>query len=273
MGVLALSFRAPQAFAGLDRDFLLTVAGQCALALSRARLFEELEARVHERTLALEHTGQQLQALSARLQVLREEERTHMAREIHDELGQQLTSLKIDVAQLSKAIEREPPAALHSRTRALAELLDTMIQTVRRIATDLRPAVLDDFGLLAAIEWQVQEFRARTGIACRFNTNVSELALDAATATALFRTLQEALTNITRHARAAEVEVSLLREETGLLLQVRDNGLGISDRQRLGSGSLGLMGMRERMRQLSGEFTIDSVPGQGTTVTVRVPVK
>jgi len=248
------------------------VAGQCALALSRARLFEELEARVHERTLALEHTGQQLQALSARLQVLREEERTHMAREIHDELGQQLTSLKIDVTQLNKAIDRDDRAALAARTQALAALLDTMIQTVRRIATDLRPAVLDDFGLLAAIEWQVQDFQGRSGINCRFSSNVQELKLEAPVATALFRMFQEALTNIARHAQATRVDADLAVEAGRLTLQVRDNGLGITDRQRLGTGSLGLVGMRERVRQIGGEFQIQSIPGQGTTVAVSVPI-
>jgi signal transduction histidine kinase len=272
MGALTLSFRVPQVFARLDRDFLLTVAGQCALALGRARLFTELEARVRERTLALESTGQQLQALSARLQVLREEERTHIAREIHDELGQQLTSLKIDVTQLNKAIDRDDRAALAARTQALAALLDTMIQTVRRIATDLRPAVLDDFGLLAAIEWQVQEFQSRSGIACRFSSNVPELKLEAPVATALFRMFQEALTNIARHAQATHVEAVLAVEGARLTLEVSDNGLGITDRQRLGTGSLGLVGMRERVRQIGGEFQIQSAPGQGTTITVRVPI-
>jgi signal transduction histidine kinase len=193
-----------------------------------------------------------------------------MAREIHDELGQQLTSLKIDVAQLSRAIDRDERAALRERAQAVAGLLDTMIQTVRRIATDLRPAVLDDFGLLAAIEWQVQDFQARTGIDCRFTANVQELPLAAPVATALFRLFQEALTNIARHAQARHVEVTLAREAAGLLLRVRDDGQGISDQQRLATGSLGLMGMRERVRQLGGEFEIDSAPGQGTVVTVRV---
>lgn len=272
MGALTLSFRAPQAFARLDRDFLLTVAGQCALALGRARLFAELEARVQERTAALEHSGQRLQALSARLQLLREEERTHMAREIHDELGQQLTGLKLDVAQLGRALGREDEAALRQRAEALARMLDTMIQTVRRIATDLRPAVLDDFGLLAAIEWQVQEFQTRTGLACRFETNMDELAVAAPVATALFRLLQEALTNILRHAHARQVEVTLTGADDHLWLRVRDDGQGMHQRERQGTGSLGLMGMRERVRQLEGEFAIESTPGAGTTVVVRVPL-
>ncbi len=272
MGALALSFRAPQAFARLDRSFLLAAAGQCALALGRAHLYGELEMRVQERTLALEHSSQQMQALSARLQVLREEERTAMAREIHDELGQQLTGLKLDVAQLSKAIQREPAEALQARTQALAAELDTMIQTVRRIATNLRPSVLDDFGLLAAIEWQVQEFRSRTGIACRFSTNAPDLQLETPVATALFRMFQEALTNIVRHAQATQVEVELSLDGHTLRLQVRDDGQGITDRQRLATGSLGLVGMRERVRLLEGDFDIQSWPGRGTTVTVKVPL-
>jgi signal transduction histidine kinase len=273
MGALALSFRAPQAFARLDRDFALTVAGQGALALGRARLYEELEARVRERTAELVTAGERLQALSARLQNLQEEERAHMAREIHDELGQQLTSMKMDVAQLNKAIERNNPAALRERVQGLSALLDAMIQTVRRIATDLRPPMLDDFGLLAAVEWQTQEFARRTGIVCHYSANVRELPLAAPMATALFRILQEALTNIARHARARQVEVTLAQEPGTLRLWVRDDGQGLSDRQRLGTGSLGLLGMRERARQLGGEVSLDSTPGAGTTLTVRVPLE
>jgi signal transduction histidine kinase len=151
-------------------------------------------------------------------------------------------------------------------------LIDSTVQTIRRIATDLRPGILDDFGLMAAIEWQLQEFQTRAGIECRLSSKVGHLNLDPETSTALFRVFQETLTNVARHANATQVEVLLEEQPNALLLQVRDNGRGISERETFGTKSLGLLGIRERVRLLSGELSIQGNPGKGTTVQVRIPL-
>lgn len=254
------------------------MARLAAVAAHNAQLFEEaqalnadLEARVNQRTEQLQRAQAEAQALSQRLLEAREEERTNIAREIHDELGQQLTGLKMDVRQLGKALDQEAPEALQAKTEAMAAMLDRTIQTVRQIATSLRPAILDDFGLVAAIEWQVQELQARTGIAARFESQVDSLDLDRAATTAVFRACQEALTNVARHAQATAVEVTIQPAPEGCLITIQDNGRGISEAARLGGKSLGLLGMRERIQLVHGNLTIQGVPGAGTTVRLSIP--
>jgi len=223
----------------------------------------------------LKHYSAQLRALSAHLQSVREEERGRIAREIHDELGQALTGLKMEVAWLDKRLaqaEGELTRPLLAKTRAISMMLDAMIQTVRKIATDLRPGVLDALGLTAAIEWQIQEFRARTGINCQVRVAPEPLALDPERATAVFRIFQEILTNITRHAEATRVLISLDVQGGDLLLRVKDNGKGIPELEVSRSHSLGLLGMRERALLLGGEVRIRGAARQGTTVTVRIPL-
>jgi signal transduction histidine kinase len=239
----------------------------------------ELAQRIQERTADLEAANQelttsaaQMQALSANLLTAREDERTEMAREIHDELGQQLTGLKMELARLDKSLDQGAIAQLHTQTRALSELLDITIQTVRRIAKRLRPAVLDEFGLVAAIEWQLQEFQTRSGIAGHLTSSIDQVHLDSRRSIHLLRVFQEALTNIARHAQATQVDVTLSEQSGSLILQIRDNGLGISEQAMLRTQSLGLIGMRERARHLSGELEIQGIAGQGTTVTLKVPL-
>ena len=247
-----------------------------ALALpSPARLAaanRELEQEVHARQQAEDEqrrSFEQLRALAARMQTAREEERTRVAREIHDELGQALTAIKIDLtALLPNVLADAGPNP--QRYQTVFRVLDEAIQSVRRIATDLRPGVLDDLGLLAAIEWAVDEFQVRTGIQSYVSLPDAELVLDAESSTALFRILQEALTNVARHARATRVTVRLAQADRGLSLEVQDNGDGIPEVQ-LASRSLGVLGMRERAILLGGEFSIGSTPKNGTTVTVRIP--
>lgn len=217
---------------------------------------------------ALHRSREQLRRLSARLQAVREEERTYMAREIHDQLGGAMTGLKMDVA----ALRRNLQTTLLEKTDAISGLIDDTIQTVRRIATELRPAILDDFGLVAAIEWQLQEFQSRANIRCNLSTDATDIPLDPERSTAVFRVFQETLTNVARHANATQVDVHL-QELTGqLILRVHDNGRGISAEEISGSKSLGLVGMQERIHLLSGELDIQGAPGQGTTILVKIPL-
>jgi signal transduction histidine kinase len=205
-----------------------------------------------------------------RLESLREEERARIAREVHDELGGALTAIKMDLSRLAR---RAAPhgSDLPEALSVTSSLIDNTIQTVRRIATDLRPALLDDFGVLAAIEWQAQEFTRRTGIECVLEFEADELELNDQAATALFRIFQETLTNVARHADATEVRVALAREPASLVLSMRDNGQGFKVDEAARSPSLGLAGMRERVFSVAGELDIQSTPGEGTTVTVTIP--
>ena len=213
----------------------------------------------------------QLRELSARLQSVREEERTLIARVIHDELGQTLTGLKMDVAWLQRHLDRQQPALLE-KTQAMSDLIDTTIQTVRRISSELRPGLLDDLGLVATIEWQLQEFQTRSGIQGKLISASEETTLDADGATAAFRIFQEILTNVARHAQATQVEVSLEESTAFLTLQVQDNGRGITESEIHSPKSIGLLGMQERARLRAGEVHFQGTPGQGTTVTVRLPL-
>jgi PAS domain S-box-containing protein len=218
----------------------------------------------------LQRSLEQLRALAARLQRVREEERTRVAREIHDELGQALTAIKIDLANLISELpaEQKQPS---SRAESILKQVDETILAVRRIATQLRPGILDDAGLAAAIEWAAEEFETRTGTKVRLDLPEGDLDADRERATALFRIFQETLTNVARHANATEVTVRLAREKDDFVLEVRDNGEGVSEDQLAEGGSLGILGMRERALLLGGELTILGAPGSGTTVRVRIP--
>jgi signal transduction histidine kinase len=204
-------------------------------------------------------------------QIGREEDRARMAREVHDELGQALTGLKMDLAWLRKHTgprQRE----LLLKFRDMSDLVDTTIQGVRRIATELRPGMLDDLGLVPAMEWQLQEFQKRRGILCTFASSLEEAPLNAEETTVLFRILQETLTNVARHAAATRVDVSFDEEDGYVRLRVHDNGRGITESEVSGATSFGLLGMRERVRLRSGDFAIEGAPGQGTTVVITLPL-
>ena len=220
----------------------------------------------------LRKSNEQLRALSARLQTVREEERTLVAREIHDELGQFLTALKMDIAWLARKMPKGPNSWVQ-RAKSMAQLVDTTIDIVRKISAQLRPGLLDDLGLKAAMEWQLQEFQARTGIKCRFTSNREEFSLNREHRTAAFRIFQETLTNVARHAKTSRVEVGLNDQDGSLILEVRDRGKGITKRKVSSPQSLGILGMRERALLLGGEFQIRGVPGKGTTVTVKIPFR
>lgn len=213
----------------------------------------------------------QLRALTTYLQFVREEERTRIAREVHDELGQALTGLKLDMSWLALRLAKNSQS-LRDKANTMAAHIDETIQTVRRIATELRPGILDSLGLVAAIEWQANEFHSRTGIPCHVTVTAAETPLDQNFTTVFFRIFQETLTNIIRHARATAVEVQLQEIDSLLVLTVRDNGRGISEEEIANTRSIGLVGMRERATLIGGEVVLHGAPGQGTTVTLRVPL-
>jgi signal transduction histidine kinase/DNA-binding response OmpR family regulator len=218
----------------------------------------------------LQHSFDQLRALAARLQSAREEERKSVAREIHDELGQTLTAIKIE---LSSLLFEWPRAQKPSkRAESIARLIDQTIESVRRISTELRPSILDVLGLGAAIEWAAEEFQTRTGTRCHVDLLNDAPKIDPERAIAIFRIFQEALTNIARHSNATRVDVQLAGDDASLSLEVHDNGVGASDEQLSAKGSLGILGMRERALLLGGEFLISGAPNQGTLVKVRIPL-
>lgn len=240
-------------------------------------LNEKLDQRVQERTHQLAQANRelrdsldQLHALAARIQAIREEERTSIAREIHDELGQALTALKMDLVWL---MQRESPAdaSRRAKTSSMLKLIDGTISTVRKIAAELRPGMLDDLGLAAAIEWQAQEFQARTGVECQVFLPPEIFVLDEERSTAIFRIFQETLTNIARHAAARHVTVKMQRTPQELMLSVQDDGRGFEEAVVINESSLGLLGMKERALILGGTLEVRGFPGKGTKVTARIP--
>lgn len=220
----------------------------------------------------LRATLDQVRTLSGRVATVQEEERTRIARELHDELGGGLTCLKIDLSRLTTTvgddIGADAGAKLDHKIRSMIEQIDTTIASVQRLVTELHPSVLHDLGLVAAIEWQCQDFRMRTGIPCICVTSADDIAMEPERATALFRICQEALTNTARHAQATAVTVKLESwNNYSLRLVVADNGVGIPDKKVSDRRSLGLLGMKERAALFGGEVTIQGHPGKGTTVT------
>ena len=261
---------------GDDRVLLLSIErieldGQMCLLHSGQDITERTRAEIAVRT-----SEEQLRALSARLRSAREEEGTRIAREIHDELGGALTGLKWDLQGIRESLMASSNgggnAALAQKISSLADLVDTTISTVRRISSDLRPPVLDDLGLIAAVEWQAQQFQSRTGIRCECKTASDALDLDRDQATAVFRIFQEILTNVLRHSGATEILVEIHQDLSNFVLEVTDNGRGISERDTAGASSLGLLGMRERAVLAGGDVLIRSTEGRGTSVAVRVPL-
>jgi PAS domain S-box-containing protein len=244
---------------------LVKYLGHEASIVSFRDVTERMRAQ-EERQRSIE----QLRALAARLENIREEERKKVAREIHDQLGQALTAIKIDLRAM--VLELSADQKHHSkRTGSILKLVDETIRSVQRISTELRPGILDDLGLVAAIEWAGEEFEARTGTKCRLDLPEDEIPIDPERATAVFRIYQETLTNVARHADASEAEVRLAKNDRDLTLEVHDNGRGISKDQLSKADSLGILGMRERALLLGGEFTICGAPGKGTTVRVQIP--
>ena len=258
-GVLDVQSDLRDAFDEADQRTLETLAGQIAVAIENARLYEaERDAR------------DQLRDLVTYIQSAQEAERTHIAREILDEFGQLMAGLQMNLAWLRQRLTKSQ-GALTEKTHTMANIIDESIHVVRRLSGELRPSVLDHFGLVAAIRWQADAFAERTGITPQVRLDLDTDLVDPKLSTALFRILQEALSNVVLHAEATQVFIRLRLDEQRVALNVQDDGRGIMPEEADGARSLGLVGMRERARALGGDVTIDGIPGRGTTVTATIP--
>jgi len=219
----------------------------------------------------LKESHKQLRELSSYLENIREEERKHISREIHDELGQQLTLLKLDLLQMSKKLRPEEQEMIEKMKQADLLLGETM-RSVRKIATQLRPSILDNLGLVSALEWQSREFEKNFGVRCIFESLLNEPQFTTKQSNALFRIYQEALTNIARHAGATRVDAVLSQDDNKIVLEIRDNGKGFTMNDMTYKKTLGLKGMQERALMIDGDFHIESTPGQGTYIQISIPI-
>ncbi|HSU28180.1 MAG TPA: PAS domain S-box protein [Chitinophagaceae bacterium] len=218
----------------------------------------------------LKHSFKEIRMLTEHLQQIREQERTNIAREIHDELGQQLTVLKMDASWLTKKLSSSDES-IREKLKDLMQLLDGTVRSVRRISAELRPSLLDDLGLVAAIEWHLQEFEKRSGILIQFQVEEPDMPVPDELKTGLYRIFQESLTNVARHANATEVTVILASHGGNIVLSIEDNGGGFDRLKASGKKTLGILGMEERTSMMGGNYKITSSPGKGTIVTVSVP--
>jgi PAS domain S-box-containing protein len=257
-----------------------------------AKSRELLEVRVKERTVELRETNEKLVAeisrrtkmerelrisegklrrLSRHLDSMIEKEKEQISREVHDELGQALVAVQMDLQWMQKRLpEREE--SLLEKIKSMLEFVDTTSQVVRNISTRLRPRFLDDLGIVAAIEWQMKDFQARTGIKCRIVISPKKIDIDVDCAVTLLRMLQEALTNVAQHAKSTNVSVTLKKSTKSVLLKVKDNGKGISEESIRNPRALGLLGIKERAAAYGGYVRISGIPGRGTTLTVNIPL-
>ena len=207
--------------------------------------------------------------MTEHLQKIREEERITIAREIHDELGQQLTVLKMEVKGLNKKLNKSEDG-IKQRISDILDLLDTTVKSVRKISSELRPGLLHNLGLVAAMEWHLKEFEKRWGIKTIFNEPKEELEMSDSTKNGLFRIFQESLTNVSRHANANKVEVTLEQKDQQLILSIEDSGQGFEKENIAAKDTLGILGMKERSQMMGGNYDITSIPGKGTTVIVAI---
>jgi PAS domain S-box-containing protein len=225
---------------------------------------------------ALSRSEGELRALAAKLQLAREEEAIRIARELHDQLGRSLTSIKMDLLLVEKIVSGQPSAegihAINQKAKIMLESIEETVHVVRRISTELRPGILDDLGLAAAIEWQANNFQRRSAVSCIVKVPEADLEISREQATAFFRIFQEILTNVARHSKAGKLWVHLTAEDGEVVLEVEDDGVGISPEAAGQPHALGLVGMRERAAIFGGQVEIAGTPGKGTTVIVRMPI-
>jgi PAS domain S-box-containing protein len=238
-------------------------------------MLRDITARI-EAENALKASRQELRELSANLQSVREDEKTRIARELHDDLGQQLTALKMDLSSVEQSLAETPsaPEPVITQLRGMRRLIDSTVGSVRRIAADLRPVMLDDLGLLPAIDWLLNDYNTRYGLEIERRIEPGKTAFSRNGATTLFRIMQEALTNVVRHAEATRVSISLVCEDGECVLRIADNGRGARDAQATeghGEKSFGLLGIRERVHVLGGSVSIETAPERGFALTARIP--
>jgi signal transduction histidine kinase len=258
--------------AGFITSFLVWALLQTLTSSRRhaIKLAEDMTRELRDSQAKLQLSHQNLRRLAAHADRIKERERKRIAREIHDDLGQNLLALRIEADMLSSRTSARHPH-LHSRALSTVAQIDATIRSVRQIINDLRPNVLD-LGLSAAVEWQISEFRRRAGIDCEYVHQQTDIRVDDHCATALFRILQESLSNVVRHAHASNVCVTLALEAGTLKMTIADNGIGLPPSGRTKLGSFGLIGIEERIHILGGTFSLNSTPGKGTTISVTVPV-
>jgi len=271
IGVLASSFNKMAEDLSRHRRHLNELVEARTTELSDAN--RRLEVEIAERRRAereLHRSREELRRLASHLQSVREQERTDVAREIHDELGQALTALKLDLHWVGQRLA-DGRAGVRAKIAGMSKAVDATVQAVRRISSQLRPKLLDDLGLSAALEWQARDFEQRAGVACQIRSEPDDVVLDPARSTALFRIFQETLTNVARHAQASRVDVVLRDFADAVEMTVSDDGTGIPPQAVCDGGSLGIVGMRERVRGLGGQLEIIGRPGHGTSVRVAIP--
>ena len=272
IGTLATSFNKMAHDLGRHRKHLEELVEGRTSELGTAN--EQLRREIAERKRSegeLKQSRERLRDLASHLQSIREEERSRIAREIHDELGQALTALKMDTHWVGQRLSRNQQL-LFEKTQSMSKLIDMTVQSVQRISSELRPGLLDDLGLSAAIEWQANEFRSRTNIQFKIISDPEDIILDSDSSTAIFRIFQETLTNIARHANATRVKVMLKQKSDTVELTVHDNGRGVTKKEISDPGSFGLIGMRERVNSLGGYLTIRGSQNKGTIVKVFIPI-
>lgn len=264
--VVVQSYRDPNMYTKDDLELLVFISGQIARVIEQKQADEEIR-----------NSHEQLRRLSAHLHSVKEEESKRIARDLHDSLGQILTALKFDISMLDKQLIDQFPTKEHRslkrKTKSMISKVDATVEAMRRISANLRPAVLDDMGLNAAIEWLAGDFRRRTSIGCKIHLDSEdELVSDHEAATTLYRIVQEALTNIIKHSNARNVEVSLIRNAKNIVLTVADDGRGIDKGKIKKATSFGLVGIQERALGLGGVFEIEGEKGVGTKLTVSIPI-
>lgn len=258
---------------GVDDFILKSSFKRLPAAVVNAVKKKEGERERNRIAAELQKSHAELMSLIERQDRAIEEERTNIARDLHDELGQVLTALKIDVAMLKRGVlSGRPLSGIEAEFKSITELIDRITHSVKRISKGLRPEALEDLGIVEAIRYQVLEFGKRNNIECDIQLPVSAPYLDSTLSITLFRIVQEALTNIMRHAQARSVRLKLEVQDDALILNVMDDGIGISNHDIESSKSLGLIGLRERVRALRGRFSISGSPGGGTAITVMLPI-
>jgi len=261
-----------EALANASKELEKRVDERTAELLTANRLMKKMLDEGKRAEEKIRKSRERLRNLSGRLQSLLEEERTRISREIHDELGQALTALKLDLSLTRRSLVSHGLAEQSAKIHEIERSVSRIIRTVRRIATELRPGILDELGVAAAIEWLAKDFQSRTGISSEVTIRGVDTIPDKVISTAIFRIVQEGLTNVVRHAAASQVNVRLEEKDDTLILEVRDNGIGIAEGRIFDSQSLGLVGIRERILLLGGEAVISGKAGEGTLVRVTLPV-
>jgi signal transduction histidine kinase len=254
-----------------SQEVLLSIGGLIADAIKKNQVDKELEEHRNRLEKLVDSRTAELRQLSHQIQKIREEEKGRISREVHDELGQSLTALKMDLFQLEKKLPQENVDLL-KRTQSMVDLVDNTIKSVQRIAMELRPPILDAFGLCDAIAWQAGEYEKRFGIKFNLNCLQDQLDLDKDQITTFFRVFQESVTNVIRHAEASKVDVGMSLNDGQLVMKIKDNGKGIQKNQTEDANSLGLIGIRERVRYWNGTVDFQGTPGKGTSVVIRIPV-